>query len=96
MILDEYILCCRESTGIPFNQPCTADVKRELITLSLPAIAGQAIDPLAQLMETAYIGRLGIYLFVIIYLIGFTFSAFYVFDFFVPVIFFHCPALRLI
>ncbi|KAJ7967086.1 Protein DETOXIFICATION [Quillaja saponaria] len=27
--------------------------------LSLPALAGQAIDPLAQLMETAYIGRLG-------------------------------------
>ncbi|XP_020415462.1 protein DETOXIFICATION 45, chloroplastic [Prunus persica] len=27
--------------------------------LSLPAILGQAIDPLAQLMETAYIGRLG-------------------------------------
>jgi len=27
--------------------------------LSLPAIAGQAIDPLTLLMETAYIGRLG-------------------------------------
>lgn len=37
----------------------TADVKRELVTLTLPAIAGQAIDPLTQLMETAYIGRLG-------------------------------------
>ncbi|KAK7320234.1 hypothetical protein VNO77_29535 [Canavalia gladiata] len=35
------------------------DVKRELLLLSLPALAGQAIDPLAQLMETAYIGRLG-------------------------------------
>ncbi|CAH9106907.1 unnamed protein product [Cuscuta epithymum] len=35
------------------------DIKRELISLSLPALAGQAIDPLAQLMETAYIGRLG-------------------------------------
>ncbi|XP_022748538.1 protein DETOXIFICATION 45, chloroplastic-like isoform X2 [Durio zibethinus] len=34
------------------------DVKRELIMLTLPAIAGQAIDPLTQLMETAYIGRL--------------------------------------
>ncbi|WOH13548.1 hypothetical protein DCAR_0833058 [Daucus carota subsp. sativus] len=31
----------------------------ELITLSLPAILGQAIDPFAQLMETAFIGRLG-------------------------------------
>ena len=31
----------------------------ELIQLSLPAIAGQAIEPLGQLMETAYIGRLG-------------------------------------
>ncbi|OMO92029.1 Multi antimicrobial extrusion protein [Corchorus olitorius] len=36
----------------------SVDVKRELIMLSLPAIAGQAIDPLALLMETAYIGRL--------------------------------------
>lgn len=36
-----------------------SDVKRELISLSLPALAGQAIDPIAQLMETAYIGRLG-------------------------------------
>ncbi|XP_021903716.1 protein DETOXIFICATION 45, chloroplastic [Carica papaya] len=35
------------------------DVKQELVLLSLPAIAGQAIDPLALLMETAYIGRLG-------------------------------------
>ncbi|XWS55168.1 hypothetical protein CRYUN_Cryun10bG0151800 [Craigia yunnanensis] len=36
----------------------SVDVKRELIMLSLPAIAGQAIDPLTLLMETAYIGRL--------------------------------------
>ncbi|KAI5432557.1 protein DETOXIFICATION 45, chloroplastic [Lathyrus oleraceus] len=36
-----------------------SDVKREIISLSLPALAGQAIDPIAQLMETAYIGRLG-------------------------------------
>ncbi|KAM7260043.1 hypothetical protein ACFE04_015784 [Oxalis oulophora] len=41
------------------DEPQPVDVKRELILLSLPAIAGQAIDPLAQLMETAYIGRLG-------------------------------------
>ncbi|KAK9265524.1 hypothetical protein L1049_001769 [Liquidambar formosana] len=34
-------------------------VQTELIMLSLPAIAGQAIEPLAQLMETAYIGRIG-------------------------------------
>nr|GEW28606.1 protein DETOXIFICATION 45, chloroplastic [Tanacetum cinerariifolium] len=33
--------------------------KQELIALSLPALAGQAIEPMAQLMETAYIGRLG-------------------------------------
>lgn len=31
----------------------------ELIMLSLPAIAGQAIEPLSQLMGTAYVGRLG-------------------------------------
>ncbi|KAF8011385.1 hypothetical protein BT93_J1865 [Corymbia citriodora subsp. variegata] len=35
------------------------NLQTELIMLSLPAIAGQAIEPLAQLMETAYIGRLG-------------------------------------
>ncbi|KAM2825404.1 hypothetical protein COP1_035206 [Malus domestica] len=34
------------------------DVKSELLMLSLP-IMGQAIDPLAQLMEIAYIGNLG-------------------------------------
>lgn len=34
-------------------------VKSELMILALPAIIGQAIDPLAQLMETAYIGGLG-------------------------------------
>uniref|UniRef100_A0A2P2IXQ5 Uncharacterized protein MANES_04G064900 n=1 Tax=Rhizophora mucronata TaxID=61149 RepID=A0A2P2IXQ5_RHIMU len=48
-----------ESNGVAVNQPKSSDVKRELVTLTLPAIAGQAIDPLAQLMETAYIGRLG-------------------------------------
>ncbi|ONM31746.1 multidrug and toxic compound extrusion4 [Zea mays] len=34
-------------------------VRSELILLALPAVLGQAIDPIAQLMETAYIGRLG-------------------------------------
>ncbi|XP_028778809.1 protein DETOXIFICATION 45, chloroplastic isoform X2 [Neltuma alba] len=43
----------------PVNQPHYTSVKSELLMLSLPALAGQAIDPLAQLMETAYIGRLG-------------------------------------
>ncbi|KAK3195800.1 hypothetical protein Dsin_027110 [Dipteronia sinensis] len=37
----------------------SSDVKSEVIKLTLPAIAGQAIEPLALLMETAYIGRLG-------------------------------------
>lgn len=35
------------------------DVRRELVMLSLPAIGGQAIDPIVLLLETAYIGRLG-------------------------------------
>ncbi|KAG5547534.1 hypothetical protein RHGRI_013281 [Rhododendron griersonianum] len=39
-------------------KPHVQSVKRELLMLSLPAIAGQAIEPLTQLMETAYIGRL--------------------------------------
>jgi Na+-driven multidrug efflux pump len=34
-------------------------VGSEIFLLALPAVVGQAIDPLAQLMETAYIGRLG-------------------------------------
>ncbi|KAJ6937256.1 hypothetical protein NC652_011797 [Populus alba x Populus x berolinensis] len=48
-----------ESIGVLINQPRSSDVRCELIMLSLPAIAGQAIDPFSQLMETAYIGRLG-------------------------------------
>ena len=31
--------------------------KQELIALSLPTLAGQAIEPMAQLMEIAYTGR---------------------------------------
>ncbi|XP_026409891.1 protein DETOXIFICATION 45, chloroplastic-like [Papaver somniferum] len=34
-------------------------VVQELFALSLPAIGGQAFDPLAQLVETAYIGSFG-------------------------------------
>lgn len=50
-----------EFNGVPLeNQPPLPSVQTELIMLSLPAIAGQAIEPLAQLMETAYIGRLGV------------------------------------
>ncbi|XP_044484434.1 protein DETOXIFICATION 45, chloroplastic-like [Mangifera indica] len=41
------------------SQSPSQNVKMDLIMLSLPAIAGQAIEPLAQLMETAYIGKLG-------------------------------------
>ncbi|KAK4757161.1 hypothetical protein SAY87_007288 [Trapa incisa] len=48
-----------ESIPIPTGQIQALDVRTELIMLSLPAVVGQAIDPLAQLMETAYIGRLG-------------------------------------
>ncbi|XP_060193487.1 protein DETOXIFICATION 45, chloroplastic-like isoform X1 [Lycium barbarum] len=46
-------------SGTSIDQSPTQDVQTELIMLSLPAIAGQAIEPLAQLMETAYIGRMG-------------------------------------
>ncbi|KQJ91348.1 protein DETOXIFICATION 45, chloroplastic [Brachypodium distachyon] len=34
-------------------------IRKELVNLAGPAIIGQAIDPLGQLLETAYIGRLG-------------------------------------
>ncbi|KAL8060098.1 hypothetical protein ABFX02_02G001800 [Erythranthe guttata] len=44
----------------PSKETCKPkDVRRELIMLSLPAIGGQAIEPMVQLMETAYIGHLG-------------------------------------
>ena len=36
-------------------------VGRELTALVIPALMAQALDPFAQLMETAYIGRLGTY-----------------------------------
>ncbi|KAJ8765162.1 hypothetical protein K2173_010653 [Erythroxylum novogranatense] len=48
-----------ESCRVPNIQPNSSDAKHELVMLTLPAIAGQAIDPVAQLMETAFIGRLG-------------------------------------
>ncbi|XP_066394761.1 protein DETOXIFICATION 45, chloroplastic-like isoform X2 [Miscanthus floridulus] len=34
-------------------------IRKELMNLAVPAIVGQAIDPVAQLLETAYVGRLG-------------------------------------
>lgn len=48
-----------ELTGKTNYPTSLKGVTRELIILSLPAILGQAIDPFAQLMETAFIGRLG-------------------------------------
>jgi Na+-driven multidrug efflux pump len=63
-------------TGTPVRQSQSQDVKRELLMLSLPAIAGQALEPLAQLMETAYIGRLGTLWFLYIYI--------YIYIYFVP------------
>nr|QBM79469.1 MATE39 [Rehmannia glutinosa] len=43
----------------PTTKSQSKDVRHELLMLSLPAIGGQAIEPMVQLMETAYIGRLG-------------------------------------
>lgn len=43
----------------PLNRADSGDIKSELVFLALPAVVGQALDPLAQLLETAYIGRLG-------------------------------------
>lgn len=48
----------KEKSGVN-GQSHSPDVKRELVKLTLPAILGQAIEPLTLLMETAYIGRLG-------------------------------------
>ncbi|KAF5931295.1 hypothetical protein HYC85_032168 [Camellia sinensis] len=46
-------------TGTSASQSRSPSVQTELIMFSIPAIAGQAIEPLALLMETAYIGRMG-------------------------------------
>lgn len=71
---EEFVPSTSEDTHIDLNDISTSvasdkvktELKRsatnpthELIMLSLPAILGQAIDPFAQLMETAFIGRLG-------------------------------------
>lgn len=48
-----------DKSEAPTDSPAK-NVRRELVMLSLPAFGGQAIDPIVQLLETAYIGRLGI------------------------------------
>lgn len=52
ILRDQFVL--RNSVG---DHP--GGVRKELMNLAVPAIVGQAIDPVAQLLETAYIGRLG-------------------------------------
>lgn len=54
-----FVVACSEVTGAPVSESRSQDIKRELLMLSVPAVFGQALEPLAQLMETAYIGRLG-------------------------------------
>ncbi|KAF7142684.1 hypothetical protein RHSIM_Rhsim05G0048500 [Rhododendron simsii] len=59
--MDEHHLTSSMERSLELTEgvkPHVQSVKRELLMLSLPAIAGQAIEPLTQLMETAYIGRL--------------------------------------
>lgn len=41
------------------NNQKVDDFGQDLMVLAIPAIVGQAIEPMAQLMETAYVGRLG-------------------------------------
>lgn len=36
-----------------------SDFVREVATLALPAVLAQAVEPIAQLMDTAYVGRIG-------------------------------------
>lgn len=45
--------------GNPIRGPHARSVTSDLTALALPAIVGQAVEPVALLMETAYIGRLG-------------------------------------
>lgn len=44
---------------VPHSVSQSKNAKHELIMLSLPALGGLAIEPMVQLMETAFIGRLG-------------------------------------
>ncbi|XP_044955779.1 protein DETOXIFICATION 45, chloroplastic isoform X1 [Hordeum vulgare subsp. vulgare] len=48
-----------EDNALSFSRLYPGTVGIDLILLALPAVLGQAIDPMAQLMETAYIGKLG-------------------------------------
>ncbi|XP_058090692.1 protein DETOXIFICATION 45, chloroplastic-like isoform X2 [Magnolia sinica] len=48
-----------ELMGIPTTGSGSRSVDNELVILALPAIIGQAVEPFSQLMETAFIGRLG-------------------------------------
>uniref|UniRef100_A0A0E0M467 Protein DETOXIFICATION n=1 Tax=Oryza punctata TaxID=4537 RepID=A0A0E0M467_ORYPU len=48
-----------DSTAVRLGGDHPGEIRKELLNLALPAIVGQAIDPVAQLLETAYIGRLG-------------------------------------
>lgn len=64
--MNEFCLFCSGAVSSQISEiddkredPAQVDVRRELVMLSLPAIGGQAIDPIVQLLETAYIGRLG-------------------------------------
>ncbi len=45
--------------GTSDNKSRGDGILREIIVLALPALIAQAVDPVAQLMETAFIGRIG-------------------------------------
>lgn len=57
--LNSGLVSSESRVALANSQSPSQNVKMDLIMLSLPAIAGQAIEPLAQLMETACIGKLG-------------------------------------
>lgn len=48
-----------DSLGLCNKKLQVDDFGQDLMVLAIPAIVGQAIEPMAQLMETAYVGRLG-------------------------------------
>lgn len=51
--------CFSDSLGLCNKKLQVDDFGQELMVLAIPAIIGQAIEPMGQLMETAYVGRLG-------------------------------------
>ncbi len=53
-------VCCFDSTIDELLLSCrVSELDKEIAVIALPALASLAADPIASLVDTAYIGRLG-------------------------------------